>query len=107
MKEAADLKSGSSSDITSKKQKYLRTNTIGTGGGEISGTTTHYTADRMDKSVLKDEDEAAGGTLDDMNIHNSMVTPQEEEKKEVSMEFRNQNQRNIANNNSSIYDIDV
>lgn len=35
------------------------------------------------RSALKTEDEVAAGTLDDMNIH----TPQEEEKKEVSMEF--------------------
>ena len=62
----------------------------------------------MDRSALKTEDEAGGGTLDDMNIHNSMVTPQEEEKKEVSMEFlRNPNKRNLRNNNSSIYDIEV
>lgn len=59
----------------------------------------------MDK---KTEDEVAAGTLDDMNIHNSLVTPQEEEKKEVSMEFiRNPNKRNLANNDSSIYDIEV
>ena len=39
------------------------------------------------RSALKTEDEVAAGTLMDMNIHNSLVTPQEEEKKEVSMEF--------------------
>ena len=85
MKEAIDLKNGATSSdaAASKNKKYQRTNTIGTGGGEISGTTTHCTADRMDKSALKTEDEAGAGTLDDMNIH----TPQEEEKKEVSMEF--------------------
>ena len=39
------------------------------------------------RSALKTEDEVAAGTLEDMNIHNGQVTPQEEEKKEVSMEF--------------------
>ena len=59
----------------------------------------------MDK---KTEDEVAAGTLEEMNIHNSLVTPQEEEKKEVTMEFiRNPNRRNLANNESSIYDIEV
>lgn len=61
------------------------------------------------RSALKTEDEVAAGTLDDMNIHNSLVSPKEEEKKEVLMEFlRNpQSQRNFNNNESSIYDIEV
>ena len=61
------------------------------------------------RSALKTEDEVAAGTLDDMNIHNSLVTPQEEEKKEVPMEFlRNPlSKRNLTNNESSIYDIEV
>ena len=39
------------------------------------------------RSALKTEDEVAAGTLEDMNIPSSLVTPQEEDKKEVSMEF--------------------
>ena len=59
------------------------------------------------RSAFKTEDDAAAGTLEDMNIHNSLVTPQEEEKKEVSMEFLRKPKRNLNNNESSIYDIEV